>query len=338
MKPYSRSVFVSSFANFKVRIYVIGYRNIGESIVVFMIDDNKGVDKVVFSMIIDCYKKGDLNIAMDLLKKHGVSELDFAIWTHPHDDHSPGFDEIISSFASSKTKVFLPRFEFENFDPGVLTKKCKRANLVSKALLAIEKNKFGKNGLLHPIYTDPDYPFAPQIIFVDEHSDPPISKLCTFYFLTPVTKLIEPYTFIGNPEKIHEVNELSISFVMSLDGYEFYFGGDSENEHVKKIKKEDVANMRWVKVPHHCSDGAFYIADALDKDRFDFAVSTVYGSKLPMKPIQDIYKNKGMLFMTQLRGASKLIDYGVVQFDYHQFDQSKIKVETTLYGNADQYK
>ena len=95
MKPYSRSIFVSSFANFKVRIYVIGYRNIGESIVVFMIDDNKGVDKVVFSMIIDCYKKGDLNIAMDLLKKHGVSELDFAIWTHPHDVHSPGFDEII---------------------------------------------------------------------------------------------------------------------------------------------------------------------------------------------------------------------------------------------------
>lgn len=326
----NNEIHISSFSNFLVRIFVIGYKNEGESNVVLFFDG----DNVVFSMIIDCFKKENLNLASDLLVKYGVKKLDLAFWTHPHDDHSPGFDDIISNFLSPKTIVYFPRFLFPNFTPGVLKSECAAAQKVYSNLEQINKGRSFRNPLLRTIDVNPgDTNFREYVLLDDEGHQ----KDFVIEFLTPIRPYIEQFGYLGCQEKLVDVNELSISFVMSLDSYDFYFGGDAEKKHVNVIDPTRIANMKWVKVPHHCSKNAKFIARNLVKGYFVCAVSTVFSPQLPKVDVQNEYKSKGRLFMTQLNTNPSLSEYGIVQFDC-KFEQDKVKISPILYGNAYEYQ
>lgn len=325
----NNEIHISSFSNFLVRIFVIGYKNEGESNVVLFFDG----DNVVFSMIIDCFKKEDLNLAFELLVKYGVKKIDLAFWTHPHDDHSPGFDEIISNFLSPKTIVYLPRFLFSNFDPAILSTKCATAQSVYTNLEKLNSSRPVKNPLLRTIDVNPGDNIFREYVLVDDDNQ---KKDFVIKFLTPIRPYIEEFGFQGCQQKLVEVNELSISFIMSLDSYDFYFGGDTEKKHANIIDPDTIVNMRWVKVPHHCSNNAKQIVNHLNIDRFDCAVSTVYSPQLPKIDIQNKYKSKGRLFMTQLNNKPGLGEYGIVRFDY-RFERDKVKISPIIYGNAYEY-
>ncbi|PWJ35833.1 hypothetical protein IE02_1894 [Fibrobacter succinogenes subsp. elongatus] len=325
-------IHISSFSNFIVRLIVIGYKNVGESIIILFLD-KCDIEKVVFSMVVDCYKKDDFNLTKVFLDKNGVSELDFACWTHPHDDHSPGFDEIIKSYCGNKTRVFHPRFEFDDFDPGILAAECSRAKNVWEALVKLSSARPIENPLLQSIGVNVGLDNGFTIKIVDDYSE----KDCRFDFLTPFKEYIEKYGYASCPKKLKNVNELSISFTISLDSYAFYFGGDVENKQIRLIGADEIKRMRWMKVPHHCSDGANLIVDLLNANLLDCAVSSVYTSRgLPVSSVQDVYKSKGRLFMTQSANATLQHGYGAVQFDY-QFKNDKINVKPILYGNAYEY-
>ena len=323
------SIQISSFSNFLVRIFVVGYKNEGEANVILFFDQTK----VVFSAIVDCYKKDGLNLTSEILDKYNVKELDFACWTHPHDDHSPGFDEVVLAHAGKNTIVYHPGFRFSNFDPQILKSECKSAQDVYKKLAKLNRKKIYKGSLLQCIDTIPRNRNTLDYVLVDESG---VKKEALFTFLTPFKANVYQYGFLRCKKKLTSVNDLSISFVMSLDKYDFFFGGDTESKNANMICDKDVSDMRWVKVPHHCSDGAQSIADRLDKDQLDCAASTVYSPQLPLPIIQNIYKSKGHLFMTQLNGDPNLKDYGIIQFDY-RFGKDKIKISTTLYDNAYEY-
>lgn len=156
-----------------------------------------------------------------------------------------------------------------------------------------------------------------------------------FYFLTPCGSLIDKYVLKGNV--ITKPNDLSISFIMSVDGYDFFFGGDAEHNHANKIDKQIIKDVRWIKVPHHCSKSGRVICDNLGP-RFDFAASTVYTScGLPEEEIQNAYLEKeGRLFMTQLNNANNEQAYGIIQFNY-RFRSEDILVTIHTYGNAHEY-
>lgn len=323
-------ILVSSFSNFIVRIFVVGYKNKGESNVILFFDQ----DKVVFSAIVDCYKMNDKNLTIEILKKYGVKKLDFACWTHPHDDHSPGFDDVVLAYSGPQTIVYHPGFRFENFDPQILKSECTSANNVYSNLASLNRKKPYKGSLLQCIDTIPNHRNSYDYILVDKDDN---KKEVVFGFLTPFKQFVCQYGYLKCKQKLSNVNDLSISFVMSVDKYDFFFGGDTELKNAAMISEKCVSNMRWVKVPHHCSDGAEIIANRLDDEQFDCAASTVFSPKLPLSTIQDIYKSKGRLFMTQLNSNPSLKDYGIVQFDY-RFGKDKIKISTTLYDNAYEYK
>lgn len=54
---YKKTLNVSSIENLIVSIFVIGYKNIGESIIVLFRDVYDGNDIVIMSMVIDSYEK-----------------------------------------------------------------------------------------------------------------------------------------------------------------------------------------------------------------------------------------------------------------------------------------
>lgn len=331
MKKYKKEIRLSSFDNLKLCLYVIGYQNIGESVLVLFKDKVEEKDKTFFSIVIDCYKRGSVFITRKLLEDNGVTGVDAVCWTHPHTDHTTGIDELVKDFYKDDMWVFIPKFYFGNIQKDLLKKESKFTKETYDSLNTILKGKKNEEENRKTIVANGDMTCHYPMIM---KSDDGLVRTLDFYFLTPNGGLIDKYTIPGN--EITHPNDLSISFVMSVDGYDFYFGGDAENEHANNIDKDIIKDMRWIKVPHHCSKGARVVGDNLGK-QFNYAASTVFkSSDLPEEEIQQLYASKGRLFMTQLKNESLTSEYGVVEFEY-TFRREDILVDVNTYGNAHEY-
>lgn len=331
-----KDIHLSSFDNLTISIFVIGYRNIGESIVVLFRDKSVNDDKVVLSMVIDSYGQEQLNLTRDILKKYSVEKVDFICWTHPHTDHSPGIDTLVKDMMHDGLVIFSPKFHYGNIRPDLLkTESAKTKDIFDNIWSEIEKHKDNPN-LWRTISADGDVTHGyPMRLISDDNLG---GKELAFFFLTPLGRRTDYYSIKGN--MLGNPNELSVSFFMTVDGYNFYFGGDTEKEHAEGIETEIIKGFRWIKVPHHCSLGGKPIADRLGP-MLDYAASTVYSpSKLPVKEIQDIYASSCLaLHMTQLEEVGDYKaqhDYGIIQYDY-KFGNEDIVVSVYTYGNAGQY-
>lgn len=332
---YKKEIKVSSFDNLVVSLFVIGYKNIGESIVVLFRDIHDDADITVLSMVIDSYEKGSLNLTRRILEKHNVSNLDIVCWTHPHCDHSSGIDSLISDKFNDNIVIFSPRFYYGNLMPDLLESESKKTPQIFQNIWNLVEKHPNCSRIWQRILANGDgenrYPI--QLYAEDGLSQ----KDVILHFLTPLGYRIDKYAIEGN--QFGRPNELSVSFVMSIDGYDFYFGGDTEQEHASGIDEEIVRGMRWIKAPHHCSNGTEPIVNNLGP-QLDYVASTVYKSSgLPKTEIQNKYAKIGTLHMTQLEETDDyklLYEYGVIQYDYH-FGSETTKVKITTYGNAGLY-
>ena len=332
---YKKTFKVSSFTNLILSIFVIGYKNIGESIVVLFRDVTSDNDKTIMSMVIDSYEVSGNNLIRKILLNHNVDKLDFVCWTHPHCDHSPGIDSLIKDMFHDNIVIFSPKFYYGNLKPDLLSSESSKTPEIFASIYKLIKNHPNYSEMWRTISANGDATNQYQLQLLTE--DGVFHKDICFYFLTPIGSRTDKYAIQGN--QLSSPNELSVSFVMSVDDYDFFFGGDTEKEHAAGINKEIVQDMRWLKVPHHCSLGARCIADNLGP-RFDFAASTVYKSSgLPIEEVQNIYANKSALHMTQLEENDEYklqSEYGIIQYDYHFADEETI-VDIKTYGNAGQY-
>lgn len=314
-----------------ISLYVIGYKNIGESIVVLFRDKNLGEKDVVFSFVVDCYKNNNLFLTKHILDSNHVSALDMVFWTHPHKDHTPGIDTIVKDYFKPEMLYFKPKFYFGNLCEDLLRTESEytaETNETIETYFATEKKG---TKCRRTITGEGDVTNHYPIKMVSEDG---ASRDLVFYFLTPIGCLIDEYALKGHV--LNRPNDLSISFVMSVDGYDFYFGGDTENEHCDGIEECVIREMRWIKVPHHCSKGGKFICDNLGPG-FNFAASTVYtSSDLPVEDIQNAYAAQGRLFMTQVKNEDLNHEYGVIRFDY-TFSDNNILVNIMTYGNAREY-
>lgn len=286
-------------------------------------------------MVIDSYEKEGLNLIRKILSKYDVDKLDFVCWTHPHYDHSPGIDTLIRDMFHDDIVIFSPKFYYGNLMPDMLKSECaKTPDIFNNIWNLIEKHpNFSQIWRTISANGDATHQYPMQLLT----KDGTCQKDINLYFLTPLGSKTDIYAIKG--KEFSKPNELSVSFVLSIDGYDFFFGGDTENDHANGIDNNIIQDMRWIKVPHHCSLGAKSIADSLGP-KFDYAASTVYtSSSLPREEIQELYAQAGTLHMTQLKENDNYklsSEYGIIQYDYH-FANSETVVDIITYGNAGQY-
>lgn len=326
---FKKKIEISSCADMIVSIFVVGYKGQGESIVVLFRD----AAKVAFSMVIDCYEVKDYNITKSILKKYGVKSLNVMCWTHPHWDHTKGIDGLFETYFGDDTIVFFPQYYFGDHKKSLLQKQCLQAPAIFDKIWDKVKDLPDRHNRFRTIsgYGDKTNLYPMLLSFADKLTQ---DRMVCFYFLTPSCDLLNEYAI--EDKDSGKPNEFSISFMMSIDGYGFFFGGDVENESADNIENSIVEEFRWIKVPHHCSSGAKSIAERLGP-KVDFSVSTVHNpSGLPHKDIQNIYAQQDrLLHMTELV-AEKKKKYGVVQYDY-RFNDKEIVVDLTTYANAGRY-
>lgn len=297
----------------KVCISVIGYGNIGESIVVFMKDG----DKIFYSMVIDSYQlksknRPILNKTIDILKQNHVERLDMLCWTHPHRDHSRGMSKLISDFCDSETLFIYPPFVTGAASDN-LELKNDEAQMV-KAILDANRTKALKAnqvGVVSGHYTPVD-----EFILTDYYSDDQLNDIRLFAVTPDSTELLKQ---VGTSTK-RNPNDLSVSIILQVDSYGFLFGADTTNKHIDTCNKNVFKKCRFVKIPHHASPTADHLVSHLPSN-IDAACTTLYNvgnSHLPDDKVIRQYKAMGVdVYATGIKDSKKpMVSYRIMTYIY----------------------
>lgn len=127
----------------KIEVYVIGYKGIGESIVLFI----KADSLVIFSAVVDSYCYCGENKTIEILNKNSVDKIDYFCWSHPDEDHSLGIDELFHNYIDEDTLINIPE------DVEINKNKCSERTIEIFNLL-IECSKSKKK---YKVYTISDF-------------------------------------------------------------------------------------------------------------------------------------------------------------------------------------
>lgn len=98
---------VSDTSKLQIKLYVIGYKEQGESIIMFFVDSVK--DTVVYSIVIDsCLANDGSSKTIEILNKKHVNKINILCWTHPDTDHTLGIDALVKDYCDKTTKILIP--------------------------------------------------------------------------------------------------------------------------------------------------------------------------------------------------------------------------------------
>lgn len=297
----------------KVKISVIGYGNIGESIVVFLLDG----DEIFYAMVIDSYlvkRKNHpiLNKTIDLLRQNHIERLDVLCWSHPHRDHSRGMSKLINDFCDSDTLFIFPPFVTgENSDNIDL--KNDEMQMV-KAILAANRAKSLKANQVSLV--SGKYAPVDEFVLKSYFGDNKLNKIKVFAITPDSSELLKQ---VGIPVK-RNPNDLSVSLIIQVDSYGFLFGADTTNKHIDTCNKVFLKRCRFVKIPHHASLTANHLVSYLPSN-LDAACTTLYNvgnSHLPDDDVIRQYKSMGAdVYVTGIKGRKKTgLPYRIMSYTY----------------------
>lgn len=298
----------------KVKIIVIGYGLYGESTLVLLMNE----DVAFYAIVIDSYHyKHDkiknspyINKTIDLLVKNGVKRLDVLCWTHPHDDHSKGIPRLIKKFCDSDTKILFPIYLEDNEKDIVKYGDTSKQNL--KSILRVNREH---KGLATPIgVPDKGEENIDEFNVLDIYNSELVACV-RIDALTPISSMLTEYV---NEALCNDPNELSIALVIDVNGYSFYFGGDTTNKHINHSKQLKMSRCKFVKIPHHASKTAKDLVDYLPP-MLDGVCTTVYKrgkADLPDNSVLRLYRPYGAdIYSTNMHKRDD-VAYGIIEYVY----------------------
>ncbi len=309
--------------NFNVKIYVIGYKNQGESIVILFLDNTTNKNTVKYSIVIDCFEYKKKNLTDEILREYSVETLSMLCWTHPDIDHSRGIDHLIKKYCKTSTKILMPEHFYGINNDIVIFKDKKEREAINRIF---ELDRLKNNSVTNISVAANGYNEIDSLTFSTFVKDFDVS----INAVTPVSSILSKYIRENN----HNINknELSISLIINIDDYNFFFGGDTLNNHICAIKRPFIKDCRFIKIPHHSSDSSDFLIQSID-DSIDIACTTIFSpKKLPLDHILKGYHGKGDVFSTGHKSKKKY-DYGVIEYSYH-FLPNDMNIEIKLHGNA----
>ena len=175
-------------------------------------------EHVFYTMVVDCYAKGDVNKTKELLDKFHVEHIDLLCWSHPDKDHSVGVDTLIENFCDDRSYILVP-YGIEGRDED-----CVKYNEGDKQII---DSIFAHNSRLHKA-------FKPISCNEEGLSQVTSFDLCSLlddklhvrlYALSPHAEYIAEarHNYKEKQQYIHK-NDFSISLCLDIgDSYFFVF-------------------------------------------------------------------------------------------------------------------
>jgi ribonuclease BN (tRNA processing enzyme) len=330
-------------------LYVIGYENQGESIVLSVGDKFLGV--------IDCFKVGTLFETKRIIKEIGIP-LDFICWTHVDWDHSYGLSDL-KEFTNENTAIIIPE--------GYASTEIRNIFLDSKHYIHDEYRK------IYNIIddTEPD-------LFISANDN---TEIFNFKFnyngdefdfvmksFSPLSKIIRDLNKENIKDTILSVNNnnyteneigsiwydghntinnlfsigLEIVLKLKSEDIRICLTGDLDNDVIEKMKDKKINRIfrrnTILKIPHHGSSNASELIDfKYNTDiAYKYAITTSFKkveSPLPKKEILDKYLKFGKVYRTDKESNDK---FGIVKYTYpliHSINLS-LPQEIELIGDA----
>lgn len=324
MKPFDSVVHVEHFDNLDILVYAIGYPKEGESIVLLVRDNNN----IIFTIVTDSYVYDGCNHTKEVLHNHDIKQINAFVWTHPDHDHSLGIVDLLKTFdVERKSKIFIPN----TFNGGQDYTVCaESADTI--AYLMKEYNcqrQYNLNFISLNTGETPRNLYRINIIENTTGHDIVVS----LKFLAPNSVLIERRD--GTVEDFN-LNDLSLVYVLNINGFNYLFTGDLINQSVQFIDPDDLTNTNYIKIPHHGSDSTNKFIKILSQNELEEAISvcTVFAKDNDPKPyILKGYQNFSKEVYCTGTGDKT---YGCVKTIFNI--NGSLKTEPELLGNAYVFK
>ena len=273
---------VKDLKQLQLHIFLIGYPVEGECILIFVVDNS--VNEVLFSMMIDCYSYNNYNVAHDILNLYNIGTLDYFIWTHPDNDHSVGIEDTLKKYGLKTTTILLPE--------GVLNGRKLGENATSALnyinSVGIRKQNYQVNRV--SVSLPKNRNIFEETIYTDT-----IAKLdFSFSIIAPNSAIVGKRT---TKNKKCKLNDFSIGIIIHFGDLNFVFGGDIENQTIKRIPEYYFDNIGYIKVPHHGSISSDSLIESvsnisnLSKKQIIAATTVFTNSSLPQQIVLDKYKS-----------------------------------------------
>lgn len=288
-------------------VYTIGYKNEGESIL-FMIESDFGI---VYSGLIDCYERDGINIASNILEERGVGHIDLICWTHPHMDHSIGYEDIFNKYVNEKTKIIYPANLLSINDKDV-SEGC--VQTLDKIRDIIGSRKIRKA----TVKTISDNKRVENINFGVGQPDSNANFLFEIWSLAPISDIVEKRDLL---QKVASVNDYSIALNITFGDKIFLFGGDIQDFSIKKVDHFGIpTKVDYLKIPHHGSKGSLDIINWIKNHGVGIACTTEFKTcRLPDESALDEYRNySDSLYSTHIGQG----DYGYLYTMYDVIDDN----------------
>lgn len=317
------------FNDFSLLIYVAGgEKGEGEGILILFLNQ----EQVIRTISMDCCKATvngtDCNILHSLLIRHKVKKIDCFVWTHPHDDHSNGLDELIECHYRKGSIGILPK-QIYGTNNDIVNMKA-----MSKRVLNKFNTKFRKKSLKSIDCQSREkrcvYSFGMEDVITGE------VKSVRLYCLTPMDFLLDDKR--RNNKKISDslLNDISLSLVLDVDGYCYFFGGDATDKTLKETDWDYLYQCRWVKIPHHASKSTKKVMQHFNNTIDSAVAASFLRCRLPDTNVLNQYKKKtNQLYVTQ-KNTVDMFEFGMVGYLY-SFRDSAVQLKITRYGNAFKY-
>ncbi len=315
---------------FAIQIFVVGgKKGNGEGVLILFL---KG-SEVIRTISMDCCTTEvngvECNLIAKLLVHFHVKKIDCFVWTHPHDDHSCGFESLVDKYYRKGSIGVIPK-QIYGTDNDVVNMRP-----MSKKVLKKINTKFDKKNLksidCQPKEKRSVYSFSIEDSLTGQ------TRNVNLYCLTPIDFMLDDKR--RKQKKISDslLNDISLSMILDVDGFCFFFGGDAPDKSLKESEISSLYGCKWIKIPHHASKTAQNIVPFFNSE-VDSAVTAAFlTQQLPNKVVLDKYKKvTKQIYVTQ-KTKEDASAFGMIGYRY-TFIDSCVQLKITRYGNAYKYE
>lgn len=317
-----KSINVSACKNLLIKVFIIGYKKRGESIVILFTD--KSTNNVIYSIVIDSFKHNNVNKTIDILNLYGINSINMLCWSHPDLDHTWGIDELLKSYCEDKTKIILP---FALSDPSFNSyKHNKRDKEYLEYIFSL--NKISQQTCISSSVAPNEFSRIDSLNIMDA-----VDKISvTIDTLSPHSTYVN--YLITTKGKIDK-NQLSTVLFITVNSYKFVFCSDIENDAIRNLNKSAFNNPILIKIPHHGSPTSDEILSIMDTSLANtIGCSTVYHRhKLPNTSIMNRYS--GCCAQVDCTGTNATNLFGIVEYSFDLFEY--MTCDVIYHGHASNY-
>jgi beta-lactamase superfamily II metal-dependent hydrolase len=315
---------ISDRSNLLVQVYVIGYSERGESILILFVD--KGDDnRILYSLVIDSFKYKGIQKTTDLMNKYGIKDqkLNMLVWSHPDYDHTYGLQEILNCYCDENTRVVLP-YDLNGKAWNKVDYNKEDATIIDK-VLSLTKRKH----LSHQTAAVSDELYQPMQILMLEDG---LGKLpIAIHAISPHSSRIN---YMLEAHKTMKKNDLSIALLIEIGNFntntnKFLFMADTENDDIDMLYPLALDNPLFVKIPHHGSSSSDRLPSKFQKrhGKLPLACTTIYKAQgLPEQDVLKAYRQEFLQVDCTGRSTSKSKNFGIVEYIFDLYDRQKVDV------------